>query len=327
MYNHEYSDTQRAWTNIQISALSHGEAGRRREAADNLYLVEKDGSCPHFAALAGALSDPDWTVRVAAARPLPRVIGDQGRVLSEEIDFATMVLIPVCRDPRDEVPVEAVKAIGKLNASNRTPAAAGVAPVVRIAVRSVARQALDVLLEAMNDPSPQVRAQAGSIAWACGGDAEPIKAIVEHDSEIKVQIAAVNALAVGWPDDHQLYPLFLGRLKVATDQEEHANIGWTLSSLAPPSAENLPALLDALLPDDWVLRHSIAVALGKLGLAARPALPRLSRVARIELADADSSLSAVKAIITIDPTSPEAQALIEPLMGLIKNSRAEGQQA
>jgi hypothetical protein len=36
------------------------------------------------------------------------------------------------------------------------------------------------------------------------------------------------------------------RLKVVSDQEERAHIGWTLGSLAAPRLENLPALTDAL---------------------------------------------------------------------------------
>jgi HEAT repeat protein len=327
VYNRDYGSGPRAWASIQISALSDVDVARRRQAAENLYHVEAEDLARTLVALAGALSDTDWPVRVAAARSLPQAIGYQGRVLSEEIEFATMALIPVCRDPRDEVRIEAVRAIGRLNDSNRTPAPAGVAPVVQTAVGSVARQALNALLEAMKDPSPQVRAQAlSSIAWVCGGDAGPVKAMLEHDPEIKVRIAAVNALARGWPDDPLLYPLLLGRLKVVTDPAERAAIGWALSSLAPASTENLPALLGALSPDDPVLRHCIAVALGKLGPAARPALPNLARVARIELADPDSSLSAVHAIITIDPKSPEALALVEPLITLIKDSRSESQQ-
>jgi len=330
MYNREHSNNQRAWTSTQLSALNHVDAAQRRQAAENLYDVEEEDLARTLAALTGALSDPDWPVRVAAARSLPQVIGSENRVLTKEIDFATMALIPACRDPRDEVRIEAVRAVGKLYDSIRiTPPAPG-APAAKAVTGSESRQAVDALLQAMNDPSPQVRAEAlrsfARVGRVCGEDAGLVKAIVEHDPEIKVRIAAVYSLEKGWPEDALLYPLLLGRLKVVTDQEEHSAIGWALGGLAPPSRETLPALLDALKPDDWVLRRSIATALGKLGTAARPALSTLARVARIELADSQSSLPAINAIIAIDTKSPEAQALIEPLITLLRGSGSEFQQ-
>jgi HEAT repeat protein len=82
----------------------------------------------------------------------------------------------------------------------------------------------------------------------------------------------------------------------------------------------LPALLEALSSGDRILRDSIMVALGKLGEAGRPALPDLTRIARIELADADSRCPAIEALRSIDPDSPEAQALIEPLAALLRDS-------
>jgi HEAT repeat protein len=331
VYNREYGSIPRAWASIQISALSDGDAARRRQAAENLYHAEKEDLARTLVALAGALSDPDWPVRVAAARSLPRAIGSENRSLTKEINFATMALIPACRDPRAEVRIEAVRAVGQLYGSIRISPRAPGAPAAKVVIGSESRQAADALLQAMKDPSPQVRAEAlwsfALVGRVCGEtDARPVKAMVQHDPEIKVRIVAVNSLATGWPEDPLLYPLLLGRLKVVTDQEEHAAIGWALSGLAPPSRENLPALLDALSPDDWVLRHSIAVALDKLGPAARPALSKLTRVARIELADPDSSLSAVHAIITIAPKSPEAQALIEPLITVLRDSQSGFQQ-
>jgi hypothetical protein len=67
MYSREHSSSERAWTSNQISTLTHGGAARRRQAAENLYHVEKEDLARTLLALAGALSDPDWTVRLAAA--------------------------------------------------------------------------------------------------------------------------------------------------------------------------------------------------------------------------------------------------------------------
>jgi HEAT repeat protein len=333
MYNREHSSSQRAWTSTQLFALNDNDAKRRREAVENLYTVEQEDLARTVAALARALSDPDWRVRVAAARSLFQVIGSKNRSVTKEIDFATMALIPACRDPRDEVRIEAVRAVGELYDSIRISPPAPGAPAAKAVIGSVSRQAVVALLQAMQDPSPEVRAQAvwsfARVGRVCVEDAGPVKAMVEHDPGTKVRIAAVNALAKGWPEDEDplLYPLLLARLKVVTNPEEHAAIGWALGCLAPPSQEILPALLDALSPDDWVLRQSIAVALGKLGPAARPALSTLARVARIELADPHSSLSAIHAIIAIDPKSPEALALIEPLIRLVRDAGSDFQQS
>ncbi len=158
------------------------------------------------------------------------------------------------------------------------------------------------------------------VGWLSDADAGPVKAMVEHDPEIKVRIAGVNALAKGWPEDPLLYPFLLGRLKVVTDQEERSTIGWALGSLAPPSNENLPALLDALSTDNRVLRESIAVALGKLG-HARPGPPcRTWRESR-ELKSRTRTVHfpPCQAIVTIDPKGPEAQALIEPVTILLRD--------
>jgi hypothetical protein len=49
-------------------------------------------------------------------------------------------------------------------------------------------------------------------------------------------------------------------------------------------------------------------------------LPSLARVAEFELTDQDDPLTAVEAIIAIDPNATEAQALIRPLADLLRDS-------
>ena len=152
---------------------------------------------------------------------------------------------------------------------------------------------------------------------------DPVTDMVENDSDQKVRIAAIDALSVGWPEDPRLYSLFLRRLKLVLDQDERSHIGWAITGLDRPPLEALPALLEALSADDWIHRHSIPVALGKLGAAAGPAVPDLARIARIELASDDGSSTAIEAIRSIDPDCPEAQALIVPLATLLRDSPSE----
>jgi hypothetical protein len=333
LYNREYGSDQQAWTSSQILALSDSDAARRRQAAENLYRVERENLSRTVAALAGALADPNWQVRRAAARSIATIIraavASSGRSpdrdLTGDIDLAVRVLIPAFRDPRDEVRIEAQQALGTLFETSRSNASAPSVPLTTTETKA----ALKAVSREMRDSSPQVRAQA---VWAfarvgpiAGAINDAVEDLAENDPERSVRIAALDALRTSWPEDPLVYPLLLRRLKVVSDQEERAHIGWTLGSLAAPRLENLPALTDALSTsslsmDDWVLRRWIPAALGKLGARARSALPSLARVAEFELTDQDDPLTAVEAIIAIDPNATEAQVLVRPLADLLRDS-------
>jgi HEAT repeat protein len=332
LFIRQNANDQRAWTSSQMVALSGGDAAQRRQAAENLYRVEPDDVARTVAMLAGALADPDWQVRQAAARSIASTIGSLGGItngaLVDQIDLAATALIAACDDTRAEVRIKAMESLGKLYELPRVPRSARAAPMARTATGSQASRASDTLLRAMQDKSPPVRAQAvwsfARVGRISGAVDDPLKDIVENDPERKVRIAAIQALSVGWPEDPRLYPLFLHRLKIVREQEEHAHLGWAIGGLDRPPLEAFPALLEALSADDWILRNSIPVALGKLGAAARPAVPELARIARIELSDQNGGeCPAMEALRSIDASSPEAQALIEPLAALLRDSRSE----
>jgi HEAT repeat protein len=329
LFNREYGTDKQAWTSSQFVALSDSDAARRRQAAENLFRVEPENLSRTVTALAAALADPVWEVRRAAARSLPRAIraaavassgGISNGDLTKDIDLAVRALIPALRDLRDEVRIEAQQALGTLFETARFPFPGGSVPLTtketKIALKAVRRE--------MQDTSPEVRAQAvwafARIGPVAGATDDAVKELAENDPERKVRIAALDALRTGWPDDPLLYPLLLRRLKVVSDQEEHAHIGWTLGGLAPPRFEDLSSLIGALSMDDWILRRSIPIALGKLGGRARTALPALAQVAEFELKDQDDPLVAVEAIVAIDPNSTEAQALVQPLAAILQGS-------
>jgi HEAT repeat protein len=333
MFNREYGSDQQAWTSSQIVALHDSDAARRRQAAENLYRVELENLSRTVVALAGALADPDWQVRHAAARSLPRAIraavASSGGIpkddLTGDIDLAVRALIPAFRDPRDEVRIEAQQALGTLFETARFPGSAGSVSLTTTETKA----ALKAVRREMQDSSREVRAQAvwsfARVGPGAGIADDAVKELAERDPERKVRIAAIEALRTGWPEDPRLYPLLLGRLKVVSDQEEHAHIGWALGSLAAPRFEDLPALIDVLSTDDWVLSQSIPTALGKLGARAQSALPALARIAQAELKNrydplAYEPLTAVEAIIAIDPNSTEAQALVQPLAAILRDS-------
>ena len=88
----------------------------------------------------------------------------------------------------------------------------------------------------------------------------------------------------------------------------------------------VPALIDALDPDDQVLRSSIPMALGKLGPLARAALPALAAAASRDFAGPRGpSLDAADAIAMIGPDSAEGQALLEPLVATLRQPKLEHQ--
>jgi HEAT repeat protein len=270
-------------------------------------------------------------VRPAAAQSLASAIGSHGGITNGSlialIDVAAGALISVCDDQRAEVRIKAIESLGKLYELPRVRGPARRAPVGGPPIGSQASRAADTLSRVMRDNSPQMRAQAvwsfARVARVCGAVADSVKDMVENDPERTVRIAALDALAVGWPDDSRHYPLLLRRLNSARDEDEHAHIGWAIGGMGPPPFDILPALIELLSDDDWVLRNSIPLAIGKLGTAARPALPGLARLARIELASDGGFCAAIEAIRSIDPDSPEAQALIEPLAALLRDSRSE----
>jgi HEAT repeat protein len=255
-YRDEYSNPERAWTSSQLLDLNDNDAKRRRGAAENLRTVETKDLARTVSALSMALSDPDWAVRAAAARSLANAIGVCGgitnRFLAERIAFATKALIPACRDPREEVRIEGIQAIGNLfdEPPNQFPFPGPGSAVARKMAGSEAIQAAAALRHAMKDRSPQVRAKAllsfARLGRVFGEAAGPVKALAEHDPDVAVRIAAVSALTSGWPGDPLLHPFLFGRLKTATDQKEHAAITWSIAELARPSVATLPALRDVL---------------------------------------------------------------------------------
>ena len=221
--------------------------------------------------------------------------------------------------------MEALQALESLFETARRPGSMEGVPFAKTVVEG----ALAAVSRGMQDASAQVRARAvlsfARVGPVAGAVDDPVKEIAENDGERKVRIAAVDALQTGWPKDPLVYPLLLRRLTVVSDQEERAHIGWTLGRLAPPPLEVVPALLDALSTENWILRQSIPSALGKLGPAGRAALPVLARLARIELADDFGQCPAIEAIRSIAPSSPEAQSFIVPLVTLLRDSPSESQ--
>ncbi len=332
IFNREYADTDRAWTSIQIRALSHPDAGKRRVAVENLRTVTLDDLERTLFALEIALADPDWQVRRQAAISIAQVIGSCRGIAQSDllraVDRATQAFVAAINDRHDEVRVAAIRAIRTLFDTIQLSSRAPSAPVGDAALATPAEFAVDAVKAQMEDSSPQVRAAAiwcfARIGRLSGQNDERLKAIAERDPSPIARSAAVRALARGWPDDPSLYRLFLGRRKVATDQEEQAELGWAVGALhALPPPDLLQPLIDALQPDDWISRQAYPATLARLGAMGLPALPVLARIAQDELGDRSRPFAATEAIIAIDADSAEAQALISRLGALVNEPKGD----
>jgi HEAT repeat protein len=262
------------------------------------------------------LTDSDWQVRRAAARSLGGAI--RGHVAIEETRIATKALIGTLRDSRPDVRLAAVESIGELYEAPwmRPLAGESVGPDVAGAVSE--------LEHALHDSVPEVRGKAarslGMIGPEIGAHPGPITDALENDPDVAVRLDAIYALSKGWSDDAFLDPLLLRRLKAAPKQEERFAIVWALvrDRATPPHVATLLSLMNALPDDDHRVRWNISVALARLGPAARAALPALDRVARAQLRELRQPFTAAHAIASIDSTSPEAQALLEPLVDTLR---------
>jgi hypothetical protein len=74
LYHREYASIERSWVSIHLRDLHRNEAVQRRCAAEYLDRAEDDDVARVVSGLAGAVGDPDWQVRRAAARSLANVI-------------------------------------------------------------------------------------------------------------------------------------------------------------------------------------------------------------------------------------------------------------
>ncbi len=183
MYNREYGNSPQCLDEHSNLRLDDRDAARRRQAAENLYHRRDRRILPAPRwRWPVALSDPDGPVRVAAARSLPQASssGFAADPEATEIDFATMALIPACRDPRDEVRIEAVEAVVEALRfdPSRSLATRRYRPA-RLRSGQQAQRAVNVLRQAMHDP---IASECGQALWSfarvgrtCGEDAEPVK--------------------------------------------------------------------------------------------------------------------------------------------------------
>jgi HEAT repeat protein len=329
LFNRKHSDVERAWVSLQIAALGNADPAKRAEGARLLREVGRAQLPEAIPALIHALFDPDWDVRRTAAHGLADAISRHGGVLNgdlgPEVELATSALIPLFDDPRAEVQISAMGAVGLLHDTFRAVPVVRSTPAAKPSIGAQGKRASESLIRLLKHAPPEVQAEGlwtlARLEHLSGGGSAIFREYAANGPSPAVRIAAIRALVQGWPSDPAAYPLLLGRLKAAADPEEKAAIAWAFGGLWKPPFESLDPLLEALATGDRILWETIPLALGKLGRRASPALPALAPIARDELADPFRRMEAVKAIILIDPSSAEAQALLAPLVAVVVNPK------
>ena len=318
MYRSQNADVDRATISANLWALRRGDVEARRRAAAELSSIKPTDSAPVEAALAEAVvGDGDARVREAAVHTLGWVVNQDrkgqppGMVGRPDADFTpTRALLRALGDPQPEVRAAAAQSIFSVRDVGL------VTPGLTSAIEAK-------LLRLLEDPDATTRANAiSTLGWS---KPPPIEArdralaLMGRDPEVKVREAAVTALVIGWPSV-ELYPILLARRAVApTARERDRIIRILLNTIAPPT-EAIPSLVELMETDDTASRWVPGV-LAKLGKGARPYLGAIGRVAEQELKNSPvSNYSAVYALVRVDPTSPEAQAILVPISRRLRDA-------
>jgi HEAT repeat protein len=331
-YGRDNASIDRSLTTIQLRDFAGGDPVQRRMAIEDLAHSGPDDRARVLTALAAGSVDSDWQVRLAAARSLGLVCRGwvRGSVAKEDVDLIMRALVGALDDQRAEVRIEAMQAMVSLyiNHIPQIQLPGGHQPVGST-FAALEQRAADLLLQRMSDSDPASRSAAvHAFSWvgsASGAGPDPVVRMMVSDPVKEVRIAASFSLPQGMLS-RELYSHLLRRLKQVHSIEERSAIGWAIGGNLPaPPVEAIPDLIEALALDHFALNKTVPMALAKLGPAGRPALPALAKAANRELADPKdfSAMDAALAIVTIDSNSPEAQALLHPMVALLRGSPSD----
>lgn len=318
LYNREYRDADRALTSNYIHALESEDPKVRLSAAQDLGQVSELDLARTVPALAGAMRDDDRRVRRAATVSISYAIGRCANALNgqvtPELELATGALIFALRDRNAEVRAEAAWGFERLQirlyrgvvlTRGSTPPQIGSDP----------SRALPALVKAMHDPEPNVRERAASsyalLAFVNQQEPGPLLVLIADDPSSAVRTNAIESFVRIWHEQWDCYPLVLRELnasKVVAERQQFAFwIGWD-NTIPVPTV--LPALREALAIDDPIVQLHIPMAVGRMGSLAKPALPALLSIAKKQFNEDLFQYSASRAIVAIDPDSPETRALL-----------------
>jgi HEAT repeat protein len=233
-----------------------------------------------------ALQHPDASVRYRAAETLAQ--------LGPLAKFAVPELRETLKDKNGVVRVKAAEALWKI------------APLPVSVL-------MPVLLQAMKDKDPGVRAAAPPVIALMGAKAKTaLPALVEalNDKDFSVKIAAISALGdLGPVAKNTANDL----LNLATDKEFFLLEPFVGAALSNMGDGVVPTLAAALASDLGDSRRVAAYALGSIGPGAAPATAQLGKA--LSHHDPATRKLAARALGMIGPKAKDALAQLEPITG------------
>jgi HEAT repeat protein len=155
-------------------------------------------------------------------------------------------------------------------------------------IHTRAEEVVPVLVELIGDGDSDVR---GVVAHALGSYGEraapavPALMRAADAGELHDQMAAVHALGRIGPAAREAVPVLLRKFTAPPPKDNpfalnlRLTVATSLGGIGADSAPAVPALTAALEEDDAALWEAAALALARIGPAARPALPAIERTA------------------------------------------------
>ncbi|MDE2506090.1 MAG: HEAT repeat domain-containing protein [Planctomycetota bacterium] len=314
-----YGEPRRAMRSHHLRVLGEGGATERRLALEGLD-AENDGSDRRlFPAILTATFDEDARVRAVAASALVRAtsrgIALEQEKFASEVGAATNAIFTLLEDADPEVRFAAAEALGNFGLPNDLKEFGPAAEVVLPRLTAIAER----------DPEVKVRAAAlRSIgAWASPEREAPaaLYRALRRGNPSEIRKAALGSLAMPfsealtWFDELRVIDALVAAVD-AKDPELSAAIGYRLQRVGSLPDAALPVAIEMLKTNNTVLQAVFTPIAGRFGPRAREAVPILDALARVEISEKLQSGVACAALVAVAPDSPEAQALLEPLVEL-----------
>ncbi len=313
-YWQENRDLDQSWTSRQIYRLDSKDRRERIFAAEALGEAKGDQVDRARLALLITVKSSDPLIRSTAIRSLGKLAELSPPVYGEKLDpMIQETALVLANGLSDSVPGVRLAAAEALRDGPVGVVWSGLLDDFG---------ATQALTDAIDDPEPTMRA----VAVRYLGKLSPkdstaptrlLKMLDDPDPDVRYEVYL--ALAHPWTNAEAVASNLVDRFGQTTEEIDRQTIPETLKGLdVTPPKEAIPLLVEAYDLDapSWT-REAIAEVLSRYGPVAREALPRLGAVATLNIENLWAAFPAIQAITAIDPDSPEAQALLDPLVELL----------